>query len=103
MVNAGFRLVIGSWKTMAISSPRTLAHLAERQLQQVAPVEHHRARDDATGGDGTRRITASDVTVLPEPDSPTSATISPASHVEADVVDDGRRTRFGEELHRQRR
>ncbi len=48
-VNTGFRLVIGSWKIMAMRLPRIGAHLGRRQVQQVAAVEHHPA-----GGDPAR-------------------------------------------------
>ncbi len=48
MVNAGFRLVIGSWNAIADLVAAHLAHLVERERQEVAPVEHHRAAGDAS-------------------------------------------------------
>ena len=101
MVNAGLRLVIGSWNTMAMSSPRTSRISRSDSCSRSRPSNITEPETMRPGGDGTSRMTASDVTVLPEPDSPTMPSISPGAHVEADVVDDGGRARFGEELHRQ--
>ena len=53
------------------------------------------------GGDGTSRITDSDVTVLPDPLSPTSPTVSPGPDRERHVVDHPRRAVIGGELHRE--
>ena len=76
-MNDGSSAVIGSWKTIDTSVPRTPAHLALREREQVSAVEQ-----DAPGGDlarpaGSRRITASAVIDLPQPLSPTRPRISP--------------------------
>ena len=77
MVNTGLRLVIGSWKTMAISSPRTSRISRSESGSRSRPSNITVPETMRPGGDGTSRITASDVTVLPEPDSPTMPSISP--------------------------
>ena len=57
----GLSEVIGSWKIMAISRPRTLAHLLVGELEQIAALEQDAPADDAAGGlgeqphDGQRR------------------------------------------------
>ena len=48
-VKTGLRLVIGSWKIMAISLPRMRAHLRFRFGQQVVAIEQDRAAGDAAG------------------------------------------------------
>ena len=53
-VNSGLRLVIGSWKIIAISRPANGAHALLRQRREVddAAVAHpveHAAADDAAG------------------------------------------------------
>ena len=42
----GLRLVMGSWKIIAMSLPRTCAHLVVADGAQVAVAEHERALDD---------------------------------------------------------
>ena len=67
----GLRLVIGSWKIMAMSLPRTRrisASLKERKSRSPSMIE---PATILPGGSGTRRISESAATVLPEPDSPT--------------------------------
>jgi hypothetical protein len=75
MVSTGLSEVIGSWKIIEISLPR-IAHLAARRAQQVAAVERMRP-GDAPGGIGIRRRIDMAVTLLPQPDSPTMASVSP--------------------------
>ena len=53
------------------------------------------------GGVGIRRMIESAVTLLPEPDSPTMATVSPGADVEGDVVDGRHPTALGIEARRQ--
>ena len=48
-LNTGFRLVMGSWKIIAMSLPRMSAHLFFGDGQQVAPLMHDAATDDAPG------------------------------------------------------
>ncbi len=83
MVSTGFSEVIGSWKIMAISRPRTrrisssLSFRRSRLLKSIVPSTIRPA------GPCTSRMIESADTLLPHPDSPTSATVSPAftSHV----------------------
>ncbi len=77
MVNTGLRLVIGSWKTMAMSSPRTSRMSRSESRSRSRSSNITVPETMRPGGDGTSRMTASDVTVLPEPDSPTMPSISP--------------------------
>ena len=46
IVSTGFSEVIGSWKIMAMSLPRTFRMLVFFELEQVAAVEDDLARDD---------------------------------------------------------
>src|SRR6056297_167156 len=74
-VNTGLRAVIGSWKIIAMSRPR---------IERIcASVSSSRSMPSKTTSPvmsvlrGCRRISASAVTDLPEPDSPTTASTSP--------------------------
>ncbi len=49
IVRTGFRLVIGSWKIIAISSPRIFAELLVRQREQVTAVEPDLPAGDLAG------------------------------------------------------
>ena len=51
IVRTGFRLVIGSWKIIAISPPRIFRSLLDRQREQVAAFE-----PDLPAGDLARRF-----------------------------------------------
>ena len=79
IVSTGFSEVIGSWKIIAMSLPRILPHLVVVELEQVAPVEDDLALDDLARGLGIRRMSESALTLLPQPDSPTSPSVSPSS------------------------
>ena len=46
IVKTGFSEVIGSWKIMLMSLPRTLRISSHEQLQQIAPAEQDLAADD---------------------------------------------------------
>ena len=48
-VSSGFRLVIESWKTIAIRRPRICAKLPLRRAHEIFAVELDRASDDAAG------------------------------------------------------
>ncbi|CFE02017.1 Uncharacterised protein [Bordetella pertussis] len=83
-VNTGFSEVIGSWKIMAMSAPRTLrmARCDDAPRSTMSPLRRRSAmRPWAMRPPpcSTRRISASEVTDLPEPDSPTMARVSPRS------------------------
>ncbi len=77
IVNTGFRLVIGSWKIIAMSLPRTwrisssLSPSRSRPSNMISPV------GISAGGTSSRRMIDSDVTLFPQPDSPTMPSVSP--------------------------
>ena len=70
-VNAGLRLVIDSWKIIAARLPRMSSTRHFDYVRRSTPSRMIRADDTRPGGCGTSPITAIDVTVVPEPDSPT--------------------------------
>ena len=65
---------------MAISAPRTLAHLPVGQLHQVAALVDHLAAEDGVGIFDQPHH-RHQLTLLPEPDSPTMPSTSPRSTV----------------------
>ncbi len=77
-VSTGFRLVIGSWKIIAISRPRirrissSESPIRSRPWKTALPATARPAR-------GRMPISASDVTLLPQPDSPTMPSVSPGA------------------------
>ena len=77
----GFSDENGSWKMICMRAPRLAQRLALERAE-VGVAEPHRARVT-----GDRRITASAVVVLPEPDSPTTASVLPRRIVEGHAVD----------------
>ena len=71
MRSAGLSEVMGSWNTIAIRSPRrSEAPSMSRPSNRAAPPERR------SGGVGSRPISASAVRLLPQPDSPTIASVS---------------------------
>ena len=80
MVSTGLRLVIGSWKIIAMS---LAAQVADRRPRPAStrswPSNMTRAALDPAGGLGSSRMIARLVTLLPQPDSPTSPRRSPSS------------------------
>ena len=76
-VSTGLSEVIGSWKIIEIALPRTVAHLLVGQREQIAALEQHAPGDDAAGGEATGAGSRASVTLLPQPDSPTTASVSP--------------------------
>ena len=74
MVITGLSAVIGSWKIIAMAEPRkprisrSLFASRSSPLKRIAPL---------TSASPNNRKIDSAVTLLPEPDSPTSATRSP--------------------------
>jgi hypothetical protein len=82
-VNTGFSEVMGSWKIMAMSLPRICrirdsVACARSSISPSAP--RNRMREPSwilPGGVGISRITESEVTDLPLPDSPTIPSVSP--------------------------
>ena len=83
MVSTGLRLVIGSWKIIAMWLPRTLRIASSGSVEQVAALEHDAALRCGRSTCGRSRMIDSAVTLLPEPDSPTIATVSRGADVEA--------------------
>ena len=78
MVNTGLSDVIGSWKTMAMRAPRTRRIASASLSSRSSPSRRMRPATICPGG-GTSRMIDSDVTLLPQPDSPTSPSTSPRS------------------------
>src|SRR5881394_1174769 len=81
-VNTGLSDVIGSWKIIAISAPRIARIVAPFARAKSVRVPSRRANSRLPPRIrpppcSTRRITDSAVTDFPEPDSPTTATVSP--------------------------
>ena len=75
-VKAGLRLVVGSWKTIATSLPRTFSSWrggSRRRSRPLSTMEPDAVRTVAP----VRPRMASPVSVLPLPDSPTSPSVSP--------------------------
>ena len=76
MLNTGLSEVIGSWKIIEMRLPRM-----RRIASSSRPSRSRRSRRMlplamVPGGLGTSRITASEVTDLPHPDSPTMPSVS---------------------------
>ena len=76
IVNAGLRAVIGSWKIIASRSPRRSESAAASSSRRLRPSNVMRPVT-SPGGQATRPITESAVTLLPQPDSPTMQSVSP--------------------------
>src|SRR5919109_5381555 len=77
IVSTGFRLVIGSWKIIAICRPRT--RRSARWLRWRRSRPSNRAEPERTRpARGSRPSSASAVALFPQPDSPTMPSVSPA-------------------------
>ena len=73
----GFRAVIGSWKTMENSRPRSFRiSRSGIAVMSAPPAEMVPLLIRAEGGRSFRMLLQS--TLLPQPDSPTTASTSPA-------------------------
>ena len=78
MVSVGLSDVIGSWKIIAICLPRTSSSalsdivVSSRSSKRIEP-------DTTRPGGCTRPMIESDVTDLPQPDSPTIPSTDPSS------------------------
>ena len=79
-LNDGFRLVIGSWKIMAMSPPRSERRSRGDIDGSSRPSKASRSARTRPGA-SIRPSTPSAVTLLPEPDSPTMPTTSPGATV----------------------
>jgi hypothetical protein len=69
--------VIGSWKMMVMSLPRTWRMRPSGRFSSSRPLNRIEPEGWCAAGYGKSFSTESAVTDLPEPDSPTSATVSP--------------------------
>src|SRR5947209_14526370 len=70
MVCTGLSDVFGSWKIMAIADPRSVR--SPRGCKPTSPRPRYLTDPDTVALPGRSPSTASIVTVLPEPDSPTT-------------------------------
>ena len=88
MVSTGLRLVIGSWKIIAMSRPRMsrIVRLAQRR-RGPEPSNRTLPPSIRPAGLGSSRMIARLVTLLPQPDSPTRPSARRGSSVEDDAVD----------------
>ncbi len=94
-MNDGLSEFIGSWKIIAMRSPRMACISRWESFSRSWPSNRISPAAISPGGVGISRNTDSAVTLLPDPDSPTSATVSPGRDVEADVVHGGDRAAVG--------
>src|SRR6478672_68000 len=76
----GLRLVIGSWKIIAISLPR-LARRRRGLAVSRSSSFHNAVPEDIAVRFGFRPMIVRQVTLLPEPDSPTMPSVCPLSTV----------------------
>jgi hypothetical protein len=72
------RELIGSWKIIEISLPRSCASRAGVAVLRSSSLNARRLTSMVAPRAGKRPITAMDVTLLPEPDSPTRQSVLPA-------------------------
>ena len=77
MVYTGFSDVIGSWKIIAISLPRTPRIIGSVSCSRSRPSNSIEPDSTLPGGLGIRRRIDSAVTLFPQPDSPTTASVWP--------------------------
>ena len=98
MVSTGLRLVIGSWKIIAILRPRSARIASFGSVVSSWPskrIEPPTMRP--VSGAISRRIDSA-VTDLPQPDSPTMPSVSPGREIERDAVDGAHDAVGGEEM-----
>src|SRR5688500_10117671 len=81
-VNAGLSEVIGSWKIIAIWSPRRSRRRAGDAFSRSSP-SSSTSPAILPGGVGTRPMIDSAVTLFPQPDSPTMPKVRPRSSVKS--------------------
>src|SRR4051794_40788327 len=77
MVSTGVRLVIGSWKIMAMRLPRIARIAPSSRVSRSVPSKCTEPRTVRPSRGGKRRMIESAVTLLPQPDSPTMPSVSP--------------------------
>ena len=76
-VSTGLSEVIGSWKIMEISFPRMPRIAVSESFSRSVPSKRIDPETMRPGGSGIRRNIESEVTLLPQPDSPTTPRVSP--------------------------
>ena len=77
MVMTGLSAVAGSWKIIAMRVPRRSRSRSGVAFRTSSPSSRISPRSAASSPLARRPITENAVTDLPEPDSPTTQTISP--------------------------
>ena len=75
-VCTGFSEVIGSWKIIDILPPRSFLRSSGDKASRLLPPNMTLSASTLPGG-ATSPITESEVTLLPQPDSPTRPTVRP--------------------------
>ncbi len=78
-VKTGLRLVMGSWKIMAMSLPRISCMRLSEASSRFCPSKRISPSGYSVGGLGLSCMMERAVTLLPLPDSPTIPSVSPAS------------------------
>ena len=81
ILSVGFSEVIGSWKIIAISLPRTSSSSRSESFVRSRPWNITEPSTIRAGGFGISPISDSAVTDFPHPDSPTIPRVFPASTV----------------------
>ncbi len=87
IVSTGFRLVIGSWKIIATSLPRIARSWRSRRATAGRCPANIAFPPVTPPARGRIPSSASAVTLLPQPDSPTIPSVSPGADRERDAVD----------------
>ncbi len=75
----GFSADSASWKIIAICAPRTLRRASRPIFSRSSPLKSTSPPVTNPGGVSRMPITACAVTDFPDPDSPSTARVSPAS------------------------
>ena len=74
-VKTGFNDVIGSWKMTEMSLPRILRSSSSEAVRRLRPAKEIRLSSPTIAFSGSSRTIDIAETLLPEPDSPTSASV----------------------------
>jgi hypothetical protein len=86
MRSTGLSVIIGSWKIIAMRSPRNRRIASSRRSSRFSPSRRTRPPTMRPGG-STSPMMEKPVTVLPDPDSPTSPRTLTLVDTEAHIVD----------------
>ena len=98
IVSVGLSDVIGSWKIIAISRPRTSSSFLSESFVRSRPSNITEPETIFAGGFGIRPMIESAVTDFPQPDSPTIPSVSPFSIEKLTAVDRADDALAGEEV-----